>query len=149
MTIMASSSYEPDYEEMTRRLTYLGSYVAGWVVYKLVDEGVTNTLALKTLRHGTNLLNYLQIRVFGGDPKQGGKNWSIYDSDCEGYFYMLRDDDYNDPTAPAWIPRALLKRLEAKSYAFYSGAVLLRGQASDPTFDEPPIQRFLAIMGEV
>lgn len=75
------------------------SYISGGIIYNLFDSGLSNTLCVETLRHGTNHINNLSIRIFGGDPVLGGNstgstiNWSKK-LKCENYFYIFKDNDF-------------------------------------------------------
>ncbi len=46
--------------------------VKGLTAYSLLENGVSNTLALQDVRHGTNFYNYLKISVQGAHPKFSG-----------------------------------------------------------------------------
>jgi hypothetical protein len=65
--------------------------------YELFDSGLANVLGLETLNHGTNPVNYLNIKAVGGDPSQGAKKsgstvgW-IFDR-TQNYFYLFKDDE--------------------------------------------------------
>jgi hypothetical protein len=67
---------------------------------QLIDDGVANILGLQTLRHGTNFVNYIGIRILGGDPSHGGKSSGsscpVKHRDLEntrGRFYLFKDSD--------------------------------------------------------
>lgn len=77
----------------------IAPYIIGNGVYKLADNGLANLLGLETLRHGTNLINYLGIRLFGGDPSQGGKKTGSTDGhnddkNVQNYFFMFKDSEW-------------------------------------------------------
>ena len=78
----------------------INSFVAGNVIYNLFDDGVANALGLETLRHGTNLLNNLRMRITCGNPNHGGKasgstkSWNS--DDTEHYFYLFKDSEYQN-----------------------------------------------------
>ena len=72
----------------------------------LFDDGVANVLGLETLRHGTNLVNYIAISRFGGDPKCGGGDSGSsaasssdehFKKTSEGYFYLFKDSQFASP----------------------------------------------------
>lgn len=75
------------------------SYCLGNTLYRLGDNGLANVLGLETLRHGTNLINFLSIRLFGGDPAHGGKktgstNGHNDDKDIKNYFFLFKDSEW-------------------------------------------------------
>ena len=76
----------------------ISSFVAGNVIYNLFDDGIANTLGLETLRHGTNLLNNLRMRITCGNPNHGGKasgSTNGWNSDnTKHYFYVFKDSEY-------------------------------------------------------
>lgn len=104
------------------------SFTAGSIGYSLLDDGIANFLGLETLRHGTSFQNSLGIRIFGGDPRQGGKlTGSTYnvcpDPGVKDYFYLFKDSQFyqsgrivSEPTA------GLLKRFLPRIHIFFSGA---------------------------
>lgn len=67
-------------------------------IISLFTQCVADFLCLETLKHGTSLKNYLNIRVHGADPKCGGmaggssclSNARYLDS-TKGYFYAFKD----------------------------------------------------------
>lgn len=79
------------------------SFAAGNIFYNFLDDGVANVLGLETLRHGTNPLSNLLLRINGGNPKFGGastgstKNWN--DDDTRNYFYLFKDSEFR-PDSP-------------------------------------------------
>ncbi len=73
------------------------SFAIGNIVYDLFDSGLANILGLETLRHGTNLLSNIGIRINGGKPSHGGKasgstkEWMP--DFTEGDFYVFKDTE--------------------------------------------------------
>lgn len=69
------------------------------IAYQLMDQGLADTLALETLRHGTNVINNLRIRVMGGcpskscDPSGSTYGTPLYSSDIQNkkYFFLFKD----------------------------------------------------------
>lgn len=67
-------------------------------IVSLFTQSMADFLCLETLKHGTSLKNYLNIRVHGADPKCGGlpggssclSNVKYLDS-TKGYFYVFKD----------------------------------------------------------
>jgi hypothetical protein len=47
----------------------------GDACYTLLDDEIANFLAVETLRHGTNPISYIGIRLLGGDPKKGDASY--------------------------------------------------------------------------
>jgi hypothetical protein len=102
--------------------------------YSLLDDGIANLLGLQTLRHGTNFFNYLSIRVYGGDPQQGGKTTGStkgwVNDDTRNYFYLFKDSAFQI-TSPYEGIHELYKgplRISAISSRFSSrGHVFLSG----------------------
>lgn len=82
----------------------IGSYFVGNAVYSLLDAGLANVLCVQTLRHGTNPINNLRIRVTGGDPSHGNKLTGAtkdigFLDDTRGYFYVFKDSEMFDKGA--------------------------------------------------
>ncbi len=72
------------------------AFFAGNIAYSLFDSGLANILGLETLRHGTNPINYLGIRLNGGDPDHGGKaSGSKYGLGTKNYFHIFKDNEYD------------------------------------------------------
>jgi hypothetical protein len=76
---------------------------ASSITYNLVDQGVANTLALETLRHGTNVINNVKIRLTGGlpskscDPSGSTFNTPFYSNDLNNKrcFFLFKDSEYS------------------------------------------------------
>ena len=51
----------------------LGRACQYYLLYSLWDSAISNLLAVETLRHGTNPLNFCSIQVNGLDPEAGAK----------------------------------------------------------------------------
>lgn len=104
--------------------------LAGNVIYRFFDDGLANILGLETFRHGTNLLNYCSIRLFGGDPKYGGKysgstvGW-VFD-ETDNYFYLFKDNEFGFSRftyyikEDSFIKKAYLKRYYSKKHCYLS-----------------------------
>ncbi|MFI5344527.1 MAG: hypothetical protein ACHQUC_09930, partial [Chlamydiales bacterium] len=67
-------------------------------IISLFTQCMADFLCLETLKHGTSLGNYLNIRVEGADPKHGGKiggsssfSNQKYMNSSEGYFHVFKD----------------------------------------------------------
>jgi len=79
-----------------------GAAALGWTSYKLADQGFANLLGLETLRHGTNLINYLGIKTFGGLPSHGLKDTGSTKGnnldDTRGAFYAFKDSEWQRST---------------------------------------------------
>jgi len=75
----------------------LYSFFLGDIIYEFFDTGLANVLGLETLRHGTNPINYLGIRINGGDPNHGGKasgsTKGYYEDDTRNLFYVFKDSE--------------------------------------------------------
>jgi len=110
----------------------VGSFIALYAVYQILDDGLANILALETLRHGTNPVNFLGISLFGAQPEQGGKKTGssnkIFDylptdsgSNPTGYFYVIKDTYYQIDTSKLWFPACLGKRLLPLIFSALSG----------------------------
>lgn len=67
------------------------NFTLGAITYTLIDEGIANFFILETLRHGTNPIDYIKIRLEGGDPNYGGKSNEYPGS--EGWFYIFKDHE--------------------------------------------------------
>ena len=106
---------------MTLRAAYLGYFI-----YTLIDDGVANVLAVHTLRHGTNPIDNIRIRCFGGDPAHGGKpsgstgSVAFIDTaaDCKGRFYLFKDTvDFAENN---WSNNQLNYRLCPRNHVYHS-----------------------------
>jgi hypothetical protein len=68
--------------------------------YTLFDDGLANLLCLQTLRHGTNPVNNIAIRIFGANPEKSGSDTgatkTFSPADPRGYFFVIKDDEYNE-----------------------------------------------------
>lgn len=71
----------------------VGAITYGATVYNLADGGLAKTLVLETLRHGTNLVNNLKIRIFGGTPSKHGYTPNFKYDNTTGYFYIFKDSE--------------------------------------------------------
>lgn len=75
----------------------MSSILLGNVSYALLDSGLANILGLETLNHGTNLLNYLNIRLYGADPAKGGNplgsTANYFSDNTENFFYVFKDSE--------------------------------------------------------
>lgn len=80
------------------RVFMISSFAIGTVAYSLFDDGLANVLGLETLRHGTNPINYVGMRINGGDPSHGGKdsgsNKGITDDKTTNLFYVFKDNEF-------------------------------------------------------
>lgn len=101
--------------------------IAGNIFFKLCDDGLANILGLETLPHGTNPINYCGIRLFGGDPKFGGKtSGSTYEwdyDDTTNYFYVFKDSEigqYGNIRIRPPMSAVLIKMLHPKMHCFLS-----------------------------
>lgn len=64
-------------------------------------QGLSDFLALETLRHGTSFQNYISIRLNGADPTLGGGdtgaiggiNAEYYRKNAKGYFFVTKDSE--------------------------------------------------------
>jgi len=76
-----------------------GAAALGWTSCRLADQGVANLLGLETLRHGTNLINYLGIKTFGGLPSHGfkstGSTKGFHPDNTTGAFYTFKDSEWD------------------------------------------------------
>lgn len=88
--------YLPSYENMQKVFWVLEMPFDP--IISLFTQCMADFLCLETLKHGTSLKNYLNIRVYGADPEFGGKvggssclsNARYLDS-TKGYFYVFKD----------------------------------------------------------
>jgi hypothetical protein len=107
------------------------AFTGGNVCYNLYDTGLANLLGVETLNHGTNGLNYLRIRLFGGDPSQGGKSSGSTDKWCDdntkNFFYMFKDTDFQTEGPFNGLTKNLIatpfigKRVLPRLHCFLSG----------------------------
>lgn len=67
--------------------------------FDFFDYGLANILGLESLQHGTNLVNYIAIRFFGGDPNYGGQHLGSTvnnaKDDTKGFFYVFKDKEFS------------------------------------------------------
>ena len=73
--------------------------INGYLFYHLLDSGWANVLGVETLRHGTDPVGYMNIRIKGGSPYYGGKyrgsNPHGFGENTEGFFYVFKDSAYS------------------------------------------------------
>lgn len=88
---------------MNSILSLSSSFAIGMTSYALANlsvQGLSNTLGLVTLRHGTNPISWLSIQILGGRTHFGGSaiggeySGSKYASQNLNRFYMAPDSDY-------------------------------------------------------
>lgn len=114
----------------------IGQFLAGYIASDLFDDGLANLLALETLRHGTNPISYIAIRLLGGDPIYGGKSFGATGDyfdlvkfppavaksfDPSGYFYLVKDSHYTVDKNCLYFPPSLVKRLIPLFFIGFSG----------------------------
>jgi hypothetical protein len=112
-------------------MVFLAGLVAvEWTCYKLADQGLANLLGLETLRHGTNLINFMGIKFLGGMPSQGqkstGSTAGISQDNTKGKFYVFKDNEWNGFAAFSIFEKILVigfigKRLSPSIHKAYSG----------------------------
>lgn len=80
------------------------AFCFGCIVYHAADEGLAKFMCLETLRHGTNPISNLWIRVRGGLPSYGGgergsthpcHGKSLKLKNCESHFYIFKDTEFS------------------------------------------------------
>lgn len=75
-------------------------YALGSVMYKFVDYTLKDVLVVEHLRHGTNLTNYISIRLQGARVDRGGKTTGSthnnVQDDTRGKFYCFKDYDFKE-----------------------------------------------------
>lgn len=111
----------------------VGNLIALYTVYHTIDDGLANILAVETLRHGTNPVNFISISLWGANPKHGGKKtgstYKMLDltpkdttGNPKGYFHVVKDSDYKvDAINYLWFPACLGKRLLPLLFSTLSG----------------------------
>lgn len=128
------------------------NFIAARGVGLLIDTGLANFLGLETLRHGTNLINYLGIRIFGGDPNQcnsvsGSGTGEGRDLSKTNYFYLFNEEEQKaircDAPLPDLVKRwvvsgAVLKRLFSRNHAAISYFNLVRCKIFKKKCEFPP-----------
>lgn len=71
-----------------------------WLCFKFADQGLANLLGLETLRHGTNLINYIGIKILGGLPSHGlkatGSTYGYALDNTANKFYVFKDHHFKD-----------------------------------------------------
>jgi hypothetical protein len=76
----------------------MSPFALGSISYRLFDDGLANLLGLETLKHGTNIVNYIAIRQNGGDPSHGGKSSGStpgkLSGETKGHFYVFKDSEF-------------------------------------------------------
>lgn len=107
---------------------FVACYFVGNITYSLCDAGLANVLGLQTLRHGTNLINNILIRIFGGNPTHGfkatGSTRGFY-NEPTGRFYVFKDSEFGFKDIPIVPPQGLLNRVVPNLHTFISGWNLL------------------------
>lgn len=79
--------------------------VGCWATYNLLDSGISNFLALETLKHGTGPIGYIGINIFGADPGWGGSDIGssagsgdkYYVFNSKNYFHVFKDSKFSIP----------------------------------------------------
>lgn len=124
--------------------------VVSSAAYTFFDDGVGNFLGLETLRHGTNFWNYLRIRLYGGDPAQGGKasGATLIQHYTKNQFFLLRDNDYpppdfSDPQATILDITPFSKRLMARQYSALSGLYLFVNKNANIANSDSEIEKVM------
>jgi len=95
---------------------------ASSISYNLIDQGVANTLALETLRHGTNPINNVRIRLAGGSPSKScdpsGSTFGtpLYSDDFKNkkYFFLFKDTEYSTPYIEAIFKDPIISKVISK-----------------------------------
>ena len=105
------------------------AFIASSVVGRVVEQGIANTLGLATMRHGTNIINWISIHAIGTIPAFGGNrtggDWSKRFSQNTGriFFNYAHSEDTEGAGGiysttklnPDWNVRSLSKKYEFKS----------------------------------
>lgn len=117
----------------------IGCGFGGYAAYHLFTSGLSDTLGLKTLRHGTGPCNHLSIQINGARPDLGGKApGEATLRDYSGtrhteHKFFVWDDDFNqrgivedDSRCVRWLLNCkflhpLVKRLAPKYYCVQGG----------------------------
>lgn len=107
-----------------RVVSLMGCYLAGKLIYALVDQGIANTLALETLRHGTNPISYIFIRIMGGLPNLcvTNCNWGStfgLAADASRYFFVFKDSEFPWYKAPLLL-QPIIKSILPYGHKFLS-----------------------------
>ncbi|WP_068467930.1 hypothetical protein [Candidatus Protochlamydia phocaeensis] len=111
------------------------SFATGNILYHLVDDGIANALGVEKLRHGTSLPHYIRIRLYGGDPEEGGKatgsTHRFFKEDTRHYLYVFKDSAFVTPFSFSDGPPSVFdcpcvqKRVRPAWHAFLSGYNLI------------------------
>jgi hypothetical protein len=140
----------------------LGCGFGGYAAYNLFTSALSDTLGLKTLRHGTGPCNYLSIQTNGARPELGGvasgeatlMDYSL-SRHTENKFFVWEDDYYQEGRVghDSVFVRGLLncrvlhpivKRLGPKYYT------VLGGISAATVQDAPgPLRVFLQVIGGI
>lgn len=125
--------------------------VMGSVAYNLFDDGLGNVLALETLRHGTNPINYMGIYLFGGDPSHGGKKtgatYKKLKDNTISYFYLVKDSDYIVNEYNSLIPPSIAKRALPLIFSTLSGYNLATIYLDRPCFESGILKKIRIVIG--
>lgn len=74
------------------------AFIRSYFFGRLVDQGLANTFAVSTLRHGTNPLSWLLIHLHGAQPSWGGSSLGgdfgrRFDYQNKNNFFLWTDRD--------------------------------------------------------
>lgn len=81
------------------------AFVYGFTTYTLFDRGLSKTLALEELTHGTDPISNIKIRFSGGQPSkpEGKPNYPDYKNTIN-YLYLYKDREFGriNGKMPPW-----------------------------------------------
>jgi hypothetical protein len=113
----------------------INSFITSYYAFRTLTQGVSDSLGLATLRHGTNLASWLGIHTIGALPWMGGSRiggdfGSQHTDQNKGRFYFAQDPglvkDYTNTTPlPDCLMREINARILSKIYACRSSVNLV------------------------
>lgn len=101
-------NHKPFNHQTDSKIAYIAEaafWTLGMFLNPIVDfftQGLSDFLALETLRHGTSYQSYINIRITGADPEYSKKDIGAtaldrakkdYGNSNHGYFYVLKDSE--------------------------------------------------------
>lgn len=106
-------------------------FVAAGIVGRTIEQGIANTLGLGTLRHGTNIANWIGIRIFGTCPEYSDNGSAqTWQDGRQFFFHYANPVDTEAPSTYSTIKINPDKytRFESRDLEFRSNLKLLNSK---------------------
>lgn len=121
------------------------AFVGSYLIARVADQGLANTMGLATLRHGTNPISWIGIHILGAQPSMGGSKFGGEQVSCLLHqninrFYFALDSDFyqtKPSTISEWLKQKKEMRRLPEDYAVRSTENLIFALTG---FDNIPIR---------